>query len=143
MHTLIDKRRVDPPGLPHSVRKHAGTRRDSLHMSMLPTHPVHSTQCIHAKTMTTSMLPNHPLGSASSKPSCSYRSLAVRCSFFQAETSYLLCCLLVCGTYHHNGDAMLKHANMRKYRPCHAFPALSAKVARQTRVIDPKHRRTL
>ena len=35
---------------------------------------------------------------------------------------------------------MLKHANVRKYRPCHAFPALRAHEVRQTRVIDPRVR---
>ena len=38
--------------------------------------------------------------------------------------------------YHHNGDAMLKHANVRKYRRCHAFPTLFAQEGRQTRVMD-------
>ena len=89
-------------------------------MHPCPNHDhVHATkpsigQCIHAQTMITSMQPTHPLASASMP-----KPFINKC--FCAETSFLF--FIFCAN-HHNGNAMLSDADMRKYRPCPAFPTL-------------------
>ena len=44
--------------------------------------------------------------------------------FLRRSIFLFLCFVLFCCAYHHNGNAMLSSANMRKYGPCHAFPKL-------------------
>ena len=40
-------------------------------------------------------------------------------------------------TYHHNGNDMLSNANMRKYRPCHAFPNIVRSRRDRTQCAEP------